>query len=193
MRKMLKQFLIILFRPLVTINRFVGTPILRAWAHAYLSSRIKGKVDSSSVFLSVPEIQGTGNISLGKNLLFYRDLYLETQDGGEIAMDDDCVISRGVHIVSHDRITIGRGTMIGEYTSIRDANHYVEEGKEIRHSGYRAKPIVIGSNVWIGRGVMVLPGVTIGDHAVIGANAVVTGDVSTGSTYVGVPARVTGN
>jgi acetyltransferase-like isoleucine patch superfamily enzyme len=85
-------------------------------------------------------------------------------------------------------VTIGKCTLIGEYTSIRDANHMRDPGRQIRDSGYRAKPITIGHEVWIGRGVTILGGVTIADQATIGANAVVTKDIAEGVTVVGVPA-----
>ncbi|MNN96997.1 Maltose O-acetyltransferase [compost metagenome] len=52
-----------------------------------------------------------------------------------------------------------------------------------------ARPIRIGRNVWIGGGAIVLPGVTIGDDAVVGAGSVVTRDVPAGATVVGNPAR----
>jgi maltose O-acetyltransferase len=53
-----------------------------------------------------------------------------------------------------------------------------------------ARPITIGDNVWLGGGVIVLPGVSIGDDSVIGAGSVVTKDVPAGVVAVGSPARV---
>jgi acetyltransferase-like isoleucine patch superfamily enzyme len=161
----------------------------RLWAHARLASKIQGAVDESVVVLGVPEVQGTGRIFLGKDLYLYRELYLETQGTGEIHLGSRVVLSRGVHLVAFGRIDIGDDSMIGEYTSIRDANHRVSEGERLRASGHNFRPIRVGHNTWIGRGVTILSGVTIGNNCVVGANAVVTRDVPSGTTVAGVPAR----
>ena len=184
-----KRLTSLVLQPAARVVRQVGDPLARAWAHARLAACIDTALDPSVVILGVPEVHGTGRMRFGRNLYLYRDLYLETQDHGCIVVGDEVVLSRGVHLVAFAGITIGDGAMIGEYSSVRDANHRFGGGVAIRDSGHDAQPIVIGRNVWIGRGVTVLPGVTIGDGAVVGANAVVTHDVPAGGIVAGVPAR----
>ena len=158
-------------------------------AHAQLAAALQAPVPASVVILGAAEVYGTGAITLGRELLLFPRLYLETQGSGSIAIGDGCVLSTGVHVVSMASIRIGRGSMIGEYASLRDANHVRVPWTPLRDAGHRAQPIVLGEEVWIGRGAVVLGGVTIGDGATVGANAVVTRDVPAGMTVVGVPAR----
>jgi hypothetical protein len=105
---------------LVPIVRVLGPAfenIRRIHSYLLLSARLVPHVDTSVVVLGPPEVRGTGEIYLGRNLLLYPDLYLETQPGASIKIADDVVISRGVHIVAYSGITIGAGSMIGEYTT----------------------------------------------------------------------------
>lgn len=176
--------------PLARAVRTLGAPLARAWAFARLAADIDSPIDPSVVILGAAEVRGTGRIALGKGLYLYGGLVLETQDRGSITIGDGAVLSRGVHLVSHSAIEIGPGAMIGEYASIRDANHRFGPGTAPRDSGFESRPVRIGAYAWIGRGATVLPGITIGDHAVVGANAVVTHDVPAGALVGGVPARV---
>lgn len=166
--------------------------LLEGWrrisAFAALRSRLSVPLPYSTVVLGPAWVYGTGHVRFGEGLLLYPNQYIETRGEGEIILGDRVVLSSGVHLVAYARIYIGAGSMIGEYTSIRDANHTREEGRALRDSIHSAEPIMIGSEVWIGRGVVILSGVTIGDGATVGANAVVTRDVPAGAMVAGVPA-----
>lgn len=177
--------------PLVLWYRAAAYP-LKVWrrisSFAALRARLTLPVPVSTVVLGRANVYGSGRVRCGEGLLLYPRLYLETHGDGEIVLGDGVVLSTGVHLVAYAGIYVGRGTMIGEYTSVRDANHTREHGRTLRDSDHTAKPIVIGSEVWIGRGVTVLGGVTIGDRAIVGANAVVTRDVPADAVVAGVPA-----
>jgi len=168
---------------------FPWDKLRRLWYHAELSSRLTKRQDESVVVQGKVHVYGTCNIRFGRNILLYPNLHLETQLDGSIELGDNVVLSSGVHLVSMTRITIGEGSMIGEYSSVRDARHARVAGVPIRDSGHTCSPISIGNEVWIGRGVTVLGGVTIGDGATVGANAVVIRDVPAGVTVAGVPAQ----
>jgi len=151
MSQLIKRWVSRLLKPLASLVQAFSL-VKRIWAHAYLAARIKSPLDASVVVLGCPEVHGTGHIRLGKNLFLYRELYLETQEEGEISLGDEVVLSRGVHVVAFSTVRIGNGTMIGEYSSIRDANHQFKSGTALRHAGHVGAPITIGEQVWIGRG-----------------------------------------
>jgi acetyltransferase-like isoleucine patch superfamily enzyme len=185
---MLKSALVAPLRSALRLTLGMRESMRRLVAHAALAADLKVSLPASVVVLGRAHVYGTGNLSFGQNTLLYPDLHLETQENAQITLGDGVVLSRGVHLVAMAGITVGTGTMIGEYTSVRDANHTRRDGVPIRDAGYTARPIVIGREVWIGRGAAILAGVTIGDHATIGANAVVTRDVPAGAVVGGVPA-----
>lgn len=86
-------------------------------------------------------------------------------------------------------ITIGEDCQLGPNVQLLTPTHPVEP-RPRRDKLEAAKPITIGNNVWLGGGVIVCPGVTIGDDSVIGAGSVVTRDIPAGVLAVGNPARV---
>ena len=161
----------------------------RIWSHARLAAQLRHVLPASVVVLGRSLVYGTRSIRFGENALLYPDLHLETQGEATVEVGDGVVLSRGVHLVAMTGITIGRGSMIGEYSSLRDANHLRLPNIPIRDSGHRSAFISLGREVWVGRGVSILGGVSIGDHATIGANAVVTRDVPAGAVVGGVPAK----
>jgi maltose O-acetyltransferase len=86
-------------------------------------------------------------------------------------------------------ITIGEDVQMGPNVQLLTPTHPLEPGPR-RAKWEAAKPIAIGDNVWLGGGVIVLPGVTIGENTVVGAGAVVTKDLPANVVAVGNPARV---
>jgi len=85
-------------------------------------------------------------------------------------------------------IEVGDGCQIGTAVQMLTADH--PRDPALRRQGFESgKPVRISQNVWIGSGAIILPGVTVGDDAIIGAGSVVTRDVPTGATVVGNPAR----
>lgn len=114
-------------------------------------------------------------------------------DGRRITLDisDHVHIGYGCVIIAHSRIVIGRDTLIAPYCFIIDNNHTIDSADvPIRRQGATKAPIHIGEDVWIGAHSVILPGVTIGDHAVIGANSTVTRCIPAGAIAVGSPAKV---
>jgi maltose O-acetyltransferase len=87
-------------------------------------------------------------------------------------------------------VTIGDDVNIGPNVQLLTPTHPVAAGPR-RDKWEAARPIVIGDNVWLGGGVIVCPGVTIGENTVVGAGAVVIGDLPANVVAVGNPARVT--
>ncbi len=109
--------------------------------------------------------------------------------GYNITLGDGVFMNFGCVILDVVEVTIGAATAIGPGVQILTADHPRDPVQ--RRTGLESgQPIHIGSNVWIGGGAIILPGVTIGDDAVIGAGSVVTRDVAPGATVVGNPARV---
>jgi acetyltransferase-like isoleucine patch superfamily enzyme len=108
-----------------------------------------------------------------------------------VSIGDRCLIGKGSAVVGHFSITIGNDVWTGHNVYITDQNHgYEDVARPIGTQSMPEKPVTIGDGSWIGYGSVVLPGASIGDHVVIGANSVVTGDIPSYSVAVGSPAKV---
>ena len=136
-----------------------------------------------------PRVVPLGSIMIGLNVLFQAHgtrARLSTGYKGVLEIGDRSYINSGVIMHARKNISIGSNAKIGENVWISDCDfHEVDEG-----DGVRVGPVVIGSNVWMANGAVVLPGVTIGDHSVVGAGAVVTKSFPPRSVIAGNPARL---
>lgn len=110
-----------------------------------------------------------------------------TDFGKNITIGKNVFINSGCHFQDQGGIEIGDSTLIGHNVVLATINHDLNP-KEDRKNHYA--PIKIGAHVWIGSNATVLPGVTIGDYAVVAAGAVVTKDVPAMTVVGGVPAKV---
>ena len=136
-----------------------------------------------------PSVGTAGLLELGSRTSFRgkrRRTRLGAADGATLRIGDMCFINSGTVIEASSKIEIGPLTKIGDDVLIQDSNyHEVSEG-----AGVKSGPITIGRNVWIGNRAIILPGVSVGDHSVIGAGSVVTRNVPTRAVVGGNPARI---
>jgi maltose O-acetyltransferase len=108
--------------------------------------------------------------------------------GYNIALGDGVFLNYGCIVLDVVAVTIGDATQIGPGVQILTADHPRDPAERATGAEW-GRPIAIGRNVWIGGGALILPGVTIGDDAIVGAGSVVTRDVAPGTTVAGNPAR----
>ena len=113
---------------------------------------------------------------------FFCDYGFNISLGQGVYFNFDCVV------LDVCRVTIGDCTFLGPAVQLYTATHPMDAA--LRRTEESGRPIAIGSDVWVGGGAIVLPGVTIGSRTVIGAGSVVTRDVPDGVFAAGNPCRV---
>lgn len=115
--------------------------------------------------------------------------YVTLLGGGTIELRSGVVLNRGTTIDCHSHVVIGERTLIGPGCYIVDSNHRRSGAGPLVSEAVHSSAIRIGSDVWLGHGVVVLAGVVLGDGATAAAGAVVTRSVPSGAVVAGVPAR----
>lgn len=141
-------------------------------------------------FLKKMFLQAMG-AKIGKRVIFYPGVWIAT--GRNLIVGDDVDFSKDVLVTTSGGVTIGDRTLIGYRTQILSANHNIPKvGEPIPVSGDVFKPVVIEKDVWIGASCVILPGVTIGEGAIVAAGSVVTKDVASNTIVGGVPAKTIG-
>lgn len=103
-----------------------------------------------------------------------------------LSIGNSCYMNIGSSIEVHHEVRIGDHALLAPFASIVDDDRHEAEPGSSRPKG----PVIVGNNVWLGRNAVVLPGVTIGDGSVIGANSVVSRDIPPNCFAAGAPARV---
>ncbi len=136
-------------------------------------------------------IIGPRGITLGKRVTLEHDVYLKlVTPAARVTIGEMAFVGRGCELDVAERVTIGAHTLLAPNVFITDHRHNIRAGVRINDQGVTTKPVTIGEDVWIGTGSVILPGVTIGDGAIVGALSVVTHDVEPNAVVKGAPARL---
>ncbi len=138
-------------------------------------------------------IKGSENITMGNDVCVLYNCYLYAHNNGSIKIGDGVNFNSSVMVNAADdgQIAIGKNASFGPNVVIRASDHkYQKMGVPIKEQGHTGGKITIGEDVWVGSNCVILPNVTIGDGAVIGAGAVVNRDIPPYALACGVPAKV---
>lgn len=141
--------------------------------------------------LSVIYIGSQGSLNLGEMNTLYPHASIRI-DQGSMTTGKEVSFGPGCHIYEpRAGLTIGDHCMIGGGVLICGVNHGMETREHpMRHQHPKAEPILLENDVWIGMGATILPGVCIGQGAVIGASSVVTENIPPFAVATGVPCKV---
>lgn len=142
--------------------------------------------------LVVLDAKGSTNqgIKIGRGVFLGRGTILSCKNG-DIELGEGTNIGFHSEIFSGSTVTVGRQGLFAANTYLVGGGHEFEQSEvAVVDQPRTSRGIALGDDVWLGAGATVLDGVRIGSHAVVGAGAVVTGDLPEGAVAAGVPARV---
>jgi acetyltransferase-like isoleucine patch superfamily enzyme len=179
-RTFLRRALKVLGNPRLAVALINAQVRIRGRARLPLSVRLTGRI----------RLRGDGDVEFGQAVTLVGDMApieFVSHKGARIAIGDHTFINYGTSISAYKQVKIGRHCLLGHYTLVLDRN---EHGVEQREVAPPPEQVIIEDHVWIGSRVIILPGVLVGHHSVIGAGSVVTKDIPANCLAVGNPARV---
>ncbi len=140
----------------------------------------------------VLEALDDGRLTIGEGTLLEPGCWLTLGPEGRISIGRGCFLNRETMLAANELIEIGDHVMFANHCFVGDADHRFDDPElPITWQGFVPRgPVRIGSNTWLGKGVVVTGGTRIGEHCVVGANAVVTHDAPPWTISAGAPARV---
>ena len=180
--------------------------------------RKKGiKVGCNFYIQGLPKLKINGsanNIKIGNNVRILGDIDLRNRENGQIIIKDNVSIDDNCRFVAAndsiikigestkiglctvfnagESIDIGRKVLISGFCYIQSSNHKIEKDSFIQEQGHTYGKIKISDDVWLGSHVTILPNVTVGKGAIVGAKAVVSKNIKDYAINVGVPAKQIG-
>lgn len=161
----------------------------------------KFSIPSARLLRQPIDIRGKKGIDFGKKLTTGYHCRLESfceRGKKSLVFGNNIQINDFVHIAALNEVRIGDNVLIASKVFITDLEHGSYAGNEsdsspdsiVKERPLSSKSVIIKNNVWLGEHVSVLPGVTVGENSIIGANSVVTKSIPANSIAVGIPAKV---
>ena len=188
---------IVLSRRVVDLTHTLSKELYSAWVKHDFQ-----KCGTNCFFGRFSRLRGAKYIILGSGLYIGKDVvwelydeYMDQHFSPLLSIGNGSSFGDGGHITCINRVSIGNGVRIGRKVFITDNSHGASERKWLdtppnKRPLYSKGPVVIEDHVWIGEMACIMPGVTIGKGAIVGANAVVTHDVPPYSLVAGNPAKL---
>jgi acetyltransferase-like isoleucine patch superfamily enzyme len=160
----------------------------------WLKLRWRGRLTTDGLCFVGPgvtfEIGRNAHVHLGRWSWIGHGCKIRVHEG-ELAIGAKSVFGQECTISAFQHVEIGRECIVADRVMVIDFDHgMVEVERPIRAQGIYKRDVNVGHNCWIGYGACILRGVTVGDNAVIGTSAVVTGDVPDNAVVGGVPAKL---
>lgn len=113
-----------------------------------------------------------------------KNAFVSVLSDGVLMLGDGVSIGENSRIVCHEKISIGKDTLLAPNVMIYDHDHVFDSEIGVHKRDFKTSPIVIGENCWIGANTVILRGTIIGKNCVIGAGSVVSGDIPDGTLFV---------
>ena len=173
------------------IARFVIRKMIYNFRRSILSFKkgvyLKGNV---SICARVKIIVEKGaRLEIGNNVKLEHDTVVYCKKGSVVRIGNNTSTGHHTEISCNNSIDLGNDIIMSAFTYITDSNHrYDLKDVPIRSQGMSVGKTKVGSNVWLGRGAMILKDAEVGDHSVVGANSVVTKKFDGNSVLGGIPA-----
>ncbi len=171
---------------------------IKSRVYTTLLSRFFYEIGRGSTIVSPLRFGNLAEVQLGKNVVIHGNSWIQVLQGTfpdispKLIIKDNAAIGMNATISAAKRIIIEEYVFTARNVYISDHSHnFYDIEKPISLQGIdKIAEVIIGAETWIGQNAVILPGVTIGKHCVIGANAVVTKSIPDYSVVVGAPAKI---
>lgn len=173
------------------LDRISNSPTLRRLRLWRLRNR--GASIGANIYIGkdVTVVGNPAGLSVDDNTIINDHVYIyPTNERAKISIGSNCKIGIYTFICAIEKIEIGNQCLLSPFVYILDSNHSTAPGIPIIEQQSVVEKVKIGNDVWIATRAVITAGVTIGDGAVVGANAVVVDDVPPNAIVGGVPAKI---